>query len=339
VAIAAIGWLRRGRPRPGQPALRATIVGVAVFAAVTALIAQPYLSVLRDHPEAHRTAAEIAFYSPPPRGFLAAPDLSGLWAGATAQWRDTLRFPGEQALFPGVTVLLLALLGLWGPAFGSRVRLGLGVGTVACAVLSLGLPSYAHPNRGFTPYRLLYDYAPGWDGVRTPGRINTLTSLGLALLAGAGLTVLQRRGVPRAWRHLVAAAAVVAILAEGFGPLPHPRLPDEPAGAATAPAPQLHLPANRDPLILYWSIDGFPKMVNGLGAFVPTRYSQILGAVTGFPDGGSVDYLRRLGVRSVILHRDLAAGTPWQDAAERPTAGLPLDRQDVGQLVIYRLRS
>ncbi len=36
------------------------------------------------------------------------------------------------------------------------------------------------------PYRLLYDYAPGWNGVRVPGRIFTLATLFYALLAGAG---------------------------------------------------------------------------------------------------------------------------------------------------------
>ena len=37
------------------------------------------------------------------------------------------------------------------------------------------------------PYRLLFDYAPGWNGVRVPGRIFTLATLFYALLAGAGV--------------------------------------------------------------------------------------------------------------------------------------------------------
>src|SRR5438067_7471853 len=34
-------------------------------------------------------------------------------------------------------------------------------------------------------YRLLYDHAPGWDGVRVPGRVFTTATLLYALLAGA----------------------------------------------------------------------------------------------------------------------------------------------------------
>ena len=51
------------------------------------------------------------------------------------------------------------------------------------------------------PTGCLSTYAPGWDGVRAPGRINTLTSLGLALLAGAGLCVVAPL-LPRSHQEL-----------------------------------------------------------------------------------------------------------------------------------------
>src|SRR5207244_3153954 len=129
------------------------------------LMAQPFLRVHRDYPEAKMPVAEIAFYSPPPRSFLAASSQSLLWSGPTAHWRNGLRAPVEQTLFPGVAVLLLALLGLGSRTYPSGLRSGLAAGTVVCGVLSLGLPDVARPDRGFTPYRLLFDLAPGWDGV------------------------------------------------------------------------------------------------------------------------------------------------------------------------------
>ena len=59
--------------------------------------------------------------------------------------------------------------------------------------------------------------------MRTPGRINNLTSLGLALLAGAGLTLVvrgvRRLSVRGAVASVVAGALVTAILIEGFGPI------------------------------------------------------------------------------------------------------------------------
>ena len=62
------------------------------------------------------------------------------------------------------------------------MRIGLAVGAVVCIVLACGL---GLTGAGY-PYRLLFDYAPGWDGVRVPGRVFTLGTLFIALLAGAG---------------------------------------------------------------------------------------------------------------------------------------------------------
>ena len=50
---------------------------------------------------------------------------------------------------------------------------------VFCSVLAMGL---GLTGAGY-PYRLLYDYAPGWDGVRVPGRIFIIGTLFYALLA------------------------------------------------------------------------------------------------------------------------------------------------------------
>ncbi|HLY95173.1 MAG TPA: hypothetical protein VKP14_10025, partial [Gaiellaceae bacterium] len=174
-------WLRHGKPRPTRTVLRASALGVAAFVTVTALVAAPYLRVQQDYPEATMPTAEVAFFSPPPRAFITAPRFDLVWGDATRDSRATLRSDVEQTLFPGVTVLVLALLGLAGASYSRRLRIGLAAGTIVCIALSLGLTSVS----GFTPFRLLRDVAPGWNGVRTPGRINNMTSLGLALLAAA----------------------------------------------------------------------------------------------------------------------------------------------------------
>ena len=59
---------------------------------------------------------------------------------------------------------------------------------IVCSVLAMGL---GLTGAGY-PYRLLFDYAPGWNGVRVPGRIFTLATLFYALLAGAGVQLLAR---------------------------------------------------------------------------------------------------------------------------------------------------
>jgi hypothetical protein len=353
-AVSALYWLRRGRPPLRGAVVAASVAGVAVLVVLTFLQARPYFRVVDDHPEARRTPGLVTFYSPPARGFLAAPDESLAWSEPTARARDSLPAPVEQSLFPGIAILLLAALGLASSAYPAALRLWLGVGTVVCAALSLGLRDDSHVTGGFTPYRLLYEFGPGWDGFRTPGRVHTLTTLGLALLAAAGAALVIREvrsrpltarssaaPGPRGAAALCAAGLLTAlVLLEGFGPTPHVRVPPAPGALAGAPDPQLHLPSDDlpDSRYAYWSIAGFPRIANGYGGFAPSGLERLRRVTATFPDRESVAFLRNLGIRTVILHPALAVGTPLEDAAARPTRGLPLVREDRGDVVLYRLQ-
>ena len=334
----------RGRVgRPGRSVVVATVIGGTLLVAVSGLMARPYLRVLDAHPEIEqeRTPAYIQTFSPQLRSFLSAPEQSWLWGGTTHRARAPLPAPDEMALFPGLTIGILALVGALGGVFPRRLRVGLVAGVLVCAALSLGIRDVDGLERYLTPYRFLYDFAPGWVGVRTPGRINTLTSLGLALLAGAGLCVVARRlrGTGRATAATaVAALLAVAILAEGLGPLEHPRVPPPPRVVRLAEPPLLHLPTASDTTYMYWSTAGFPETVNGFGAFDPAEYMRLREQISGFPDRASVTALRRLGVHSVLFHPDRAGGTAWEGAAEKPVAGLPLDREVVDGVVLFHLR-
>jgi hypothetical protein len=350
--FAAIGvgiWLRRHRPTVGKRVAICTAVGLAVFAALTVNQTLPYLRVLHHHPEARRTLAQVSSYSPPFSGFLAAPRQSLVWGGATASVRDSFDLGAEQTLFPGVTIVVLAIAGFFSSAYSRRLRLWLLVGIELCALLSLGIHRDT-PGLGkyIAPYRFLYDFAPGWDGIRTPGRINTLTSLGLALLAGCGLSLAVRHaerlaGARRNPRQIaaagVAAIFVGAILLEGLGPPDHPRVPLLPPGQREASAPQLHLPFGWDSSVLYsyWSTAGFPDTVNEYGSFQPTSVRRLGKTIRRFPDAASVNTLRRLGVRTVILHTALSLGTPWQFAWKRSVVGLSLTRETAPGIVLYKL--
>jgi hypothetical protein len=352
-AVSAVYWLRRGRPQLRRAVVGSSLAGVCVLVLVTFLQARPYYRVVDEHPEAKRTPELVSFYSPPARAFLAAPAESLVWGGPTARARNSLPAPVEQALFPGLAILVLAGLGLFSSAYPAALRFWLAAGTVACGALSLGLRDDGHVSGGFTPYRLLYELGPGWDGFRTPGRVHTLTTLGLALLAAAGAALVLRevrtRPVTRTssaapGRREAAALCTAGVLAalvllEGFGPTPHVRVPAAPSGQVAAADPQLHLPSADlpDSRYAYWSIAGFPRIANGYGGFAPSGLERLRRITASFPDRRSVAFLRDLGIRTVILHPDLAVGTPLEDAAQRPTRGLPLVREDTGDVVLYRL--
>jgi hypothetical protein len=334
IAIGVLGfWFAVGRPYPGHLVLGSSVVGIVCLLAVATLLARPYLRVLDAFPEAKRTPDIVAYFSPPPRAFLAAPSANVVWGGATGGVRDDLAAPDEQTLFPGALVLVLALAGLAGTSLSGRVRAGLAAAVLVTAVYSLGTSI-----RGSSiAYGFLYEHAPGWQGLRTPGRITTLTTLGLALLAAAGLQTLVSPATRR-WAVAVGAAAVLVVLAEGYGTIDRSEVPQRPASLAAAGGPLLELPigiGRDDAVFMLWSTAGFPGLANGWSGFTPSSYLRLVDAMRGFPDAVSVSALRALGVRTVVLHPGLARGTPWRNAAAKPVGGLGLTVRHSGAQVLY----
>jgi hypothetical protein len=340
--VFVVGVWRSWLPRPGRGVVVATVLGLASFVLVSGFMARPYLRVLDEHPEARRTPADVDSFSPRPRSFFAAPEESKPWGRITSRARATLEAPDEESLFPGLAVSVLVLFGVFGFTLSRKLRIGLAVGVVVCALLSLGVRDVEGARRYLTPYRFLFEFAPGWDGVRAPGRINTLTSLGLALLAGAGVCVVarlleERRGTRFA--HAAAGTLVAVILLEGLGPLAHPRVPTPPTAVRLEAAPELHLPAGfrNDLQYSYYSTAGFPPTINGAGGFDPAGYGALRREIAGFPDSRSVAALRTLGVRTVLLYPDAAVGSAWEDAASKSVGGLGIERERIGNTIVYRL--
>jgi hypothetical protein len=118
---------------------------------------------------------------------------------------------------------------------------------------------------------------------------------------------------------------------------PHPSVPAAPAGLAGATPPLLQLPVEADDnrRYLLWSTDGFPRMVNGRSSTNPPAFLALRTRLAGFPDATSVARLRALGVRTVVLHRDRLAGTPWADWARRPWRTLGISRELRDDIVLF----
>lgn len=334
-------WWRRGRLRPPRRVLVATATGMLCFAPMAALLARPYMRVVDNHPEAKRSIGNVADFSGPLQEFVAAPASSRVWGAATRPVRDSLSFVPEQTLFPGLAILALAIVGLRAAVLPRRLRIGLGVGALTCAVLSLGFKLGA--GSWLYPYRWLYETLPGWQGIRVPGRLHTLTTLCLALLAAAGAQSLAARAGSRwgaAGATACATALCLAVLAEGWGFADHPRVPLAPAGQRAAPGPALHLPTgpfdNRRYVL--WSTDGFPKLVNGRASFIPRQFKAVMRAGQRFPDAASVALLRRVGIRSVVVHLGRLRGTALADASTRSLRGLDLERRRRRGVLIFLLR-
>ncbi len=332
-------------------------IGVVVLGAITVFQAKPYLRVAADYPTAKRTIKEVENYSSGPAALLSASSENRVWGSLTSGVRAHVHSKNEDVFFPGGLILVLALLGvagIGGSAMSGRLRLGLLTGAVVCSVLAMGL---GLTGSGY-PYRLLFDYAPGWNGVRVPGRVFTLGTLFYALLAGAGAQWAFERA--RAWGGARAMPALgiglgcvllIGLLGEGAGHLGHPVVPQPSKAEVGLPGPRIDLPTDgaHDRIWQYFSTDGFYKIPIGNSTFDMPSVDDVRGGMYGFPDRASIEKLRYYGIKTVVLHLAPIKELPVEHgleipepphpaaAAAKPIAGLGITRRRVGSSVIYEI--
>jgi hypothetical protein len=270
--------------------------------------------------------------------------------------RAKVHSKNESVFFPGGLILVLSIVGLAGVGVSPltrRLRIGLALGILVLSVLAMGM---GLTGAGY-PYRLLYDFAPGWNGVRVPGRIFTLATLFYALLVGAGVHALvglvgrwgerdSLRGLPA----LLGVALLLGIVGEGAGHLAHPVVPQPARAEVGLRGPLMDLPTDgaADRLWQYFSTNGFYKIPQGNSTFDFPAVDDLRGGMSGFPDRASIEKLRFYGIRTVVLHLRmprlpgivgyaLAEPPNLVKAAAKPVAGLGVTRRRVGSLVIYEI--
>lgn len=330
--------LRRRKDLPlTRRLVAAEIGGGALFAGVSLLFAWPYLQVAKDHPGAARTIGDLELFSPPWRAYLTAPEDSWLWGDLHAGLRDGLPFPPEMTLAVGGSLVVLAVAGLVGGSWPLRRRIGVGMTVLVLLLLGTGVQG---PFGGRFTYLPLFEHAPGFDGIRTPGRLVVPATLGLALLASAGVDLARRAARSNAAASLVIGVlAIGMVLIESLGTTPTPEAPPLPAALDRAEGPLLVLPSDgfRDNWAMYWSSAGLYPIVNGNSGFTPDALSQVRAEAQSFPDAGSVELLRARGIERVVLLPAYAGGSPWESAHLKPVDGLPLTRTEVGEAVVFDL--
>ncbi|WP_433081833.1 hypothetical protein ACQP1P_47260 [Dactylosporangium sp. CA-052675] len=356
VLASAITWgyrqvFRWKERRPfGWKLLAANLGGGLAFAGVSAMMAYPYLQVLKQHKEAKRSAEIISLFSPPLKGFFISPPESALWGDAYANARSTLGWAPEMALLPGFFLYGLAFAGLFVSVWKLQHRVLLGVGVVLTAMLAMGSNGPGHGDFG---YMALYRVLPGFEGIRTSGRLMVWVTLFLALLAAGAVSAFADRAVElfadqtqsdvgnRAgvWR-LITLIPLVLVLAEGVHKWqPNPEVPPAPVAMSTLEAPLMVLPTGelQDMNTMLWSTDGLPKMVNGGSGFTPDDQQILRLNMQQFPDEATVAQLRELKVRTVVVLRDRAQGTEYAKAIDAPIDGLGITRTEQGDVILYKI--
>jgi hypothetical protein len=198
------------------------IAGAALLAlALTVPFGLPYLALQRRY-NYRRPLHELVYFSADLLAWFTASPLSKVWG------RLRTFDKAEGNLFPGVVIVLLAVIGLACAWRRIRARDPEHQGMAAVAVfgtlavvLSVWMASGPQVQIRTQPtsipalYELAYQYVPGYDIARVPARFAMITVLALATAAGAALAVIERK---RKWLVLGCGALV---LAEGAAvPLP-----------------------------------------------------------------------------------------------------------------------
>jgi hypothetical protein len=235
----------------------------------------------------------------------------------SAEWTDYLAAPGRiyfdwwgkrffqgDALFPGITALLLAIVGIAAVGWKDRrARMTIAFGLAAFA-LSFG--------PAFPPYRWLYRVFPLLTGIRGAVRFGEIVLIAIGILSGFGVAALQRR-LPVRWATTIGVAVFLTANAEALrAPLFYSEYHGIPAvydaldhvgrKAVLAWFPfygsaQFHQNA---PFMLV-STRTFNPMLNGYSGFKPASYYKNVEELAGFPDDRSIAHLQRLGVSVVLV--------------------------------------
>jgi len=279
-----------------------------------------------------RSLSIIQFYSAQLQHFLAVPPWNAIWGGLTSSLGAQ-----EWQLYPGILpIFLAAVLFVLRPKStpmtagtipGQRRlsdKLSLqfyGLMALFAFLLSLG-PAIQIFNKVILPgpYKLLYSWVPGFQGLRVPSRLSVVMMLALAVLSGFGAARWVER-TKSSWAKTAVPLILGGLLVADFLSVPIPlaqmdspgRVPavysavkELPEGAALIelPIPQRGQAKSREALYLYYSAYHWKKLVNGYSGYIPPGYTIIGEAMTAFPSAPTFKLLRDLQVDFVLVHTE-----------------------------------
>ena len=338
-------WLAADR-RP--TAGRLVLAGIVSVVALAPFL-WPYYLVSRDQGLV-RSLDEVARFSADWRDYLATGGrLHYAW------WSHAF-FEGRTALFPGITALVLAAVAVGsGDAWRDRrARMALAIG-VAGVLLSLGpsLPGYAW----------LHTHVPLLAGLRNAGRWGWLFLAAMAMLAGFGVAVLERRwwaggdkplglsiGGDRPLGLSISVALCALVTAEAIRtPVGFTRFEAVPAiynrlaaeeNAVVAEFPLYSgIAVSKNGPYMVNATRHWKPLINGYSGFQPRAFEDRGDRLQRFPDPAAVSELRALGVTHITVHTGAFVNRFGADAlrAVETLAELELVANQDG-IRLYRLR-
>jgi hypothetical protein len=164
------------------------------------------------------------------------------------------------------------------------------------------------------PYAILYEFVPGFDGLRVASRFGVFAMLSLAMLAAYGLARLLRETTGRV-RAIVAVLPPLLACGEFLSvPMPLVEVPVKQGvpkvyrwlAEQPGDGPVVELPISDwgDFRRVYYSTYHWKKLVNGASGYFPDLYRELQMRCRHFPSAQALADLENLGVRYAVVDVD-----------------------------------
>ena len=300
-------------PRVRRRAVVACLVGTAALLGCVVLLQTPYLRLRREM-GLERASEHVAEGSADLTDYLAPAPGNKLYARHLYR-----RSSWDGGLFPGFLAVIFGALAIGRVRRAERgwVR-AFSVCLLAAFLLSLG-PAIRWQGLALMPgpHRMLAAVVPPYRAARVPAEYGMFVQFFLSVLAGIGLAAWLRRWADPVRRWLAVAIAAGAVAECACVPIPFAVVPTRdnagPAYKWLAQQPRAviaEIPCGTDQLDgyhMYLSTAHGHRMVNGYGGFEPPERAALRVLLNAFPSAGSVEALRWLGVRYVVLRSGVSA--------------------------------
>jgi uncharacterized membrane protein SirB2 len=323
LAFTSLSLVAAGAVRPGEwigARFRRVASLLLLSASVAAVLLMPfllpYVRVSRQQGFT-RPLAEVALYSARLADYLSTGGRLhySLWS---------YRFFDREALFPGVIASAFVIAAIVsGVAWRDRrARMAVAFGLIAFALsFGPGFPLYGAVSRLF----------PIMAGIRGASRFGQFFLAAVAILAGFGFALMERRFERRA-----VVIGVIVLLAANLeawrAPInyrPFEEISpvfDSLADTDRALVACFPFPARREAFhnvdCMLASTRFWHPLVNGYSSFIPERYDREAAALDAFPEGTTLQYLQGLGVTHVVVFTNQLSAPRVAHLAEHPELSL-----------------
>jgi hypothetical protein len=263
---------------------------------------------------------ETVHYSASLETFLSAPAWSRLYGPLTASFRGA-----ANDLFLGLTCPGLILAGAY-RTWKDRRRVDAAAWSLAVMMATAALFALGPEIRLFGralcpgPFAALRSAVPLFQMIRVPSRAGIFLALGASMLAARALGRWEGRRVVvlAAGAFAVAESLIVPVPLPGWAQVIDTREPPPPvyewlaAQPGRVPVVELPIledrgiheqPAQHESIYMVHSTRHWKPLLNGYAGLEPPAYVELREKARRFPSPDSLEVMRRLGARYVIVHR------------------------------------